>query len=42
MENNKISSSSALVITEKVNGKCKDLVELNDFSLQVCCQFSMS
>lgn len=33
---NKISASSALVITEKLNGKCKDLIELNDFYLQVC------
>lgn len=35
----KISASSALVITKKLNGKCRELVELNDFSLQVCWQF---
>lgn len=34
--NKKISASSALVITKKLKGKCSELIELNDFSLQVC------
>lgn len=32
----KISASSALAITKKLNGKCRELVQLNDSSLQVC------